>query len=229
MTSRVYFKPSLFKFLRELAANNRRDWFQANKDRFEQEVKLPALQFITEFGPYLQQISPSFLADPRPVGGSLFRIYRDVRFSANKDPYKTHAGIHFRHAAGKDAYTPGFYLHLAPRECFVGIGIWHPDNPTLKQIRDAIVAAPTVWRRMKNSQKFRDVYELAGDRLKRPPRGYDPEFALSEDLMWKDYTALAPLTQQQVTSGDFMDVFASRCRAGGPYVKFICEALGQPY
>ncbi|MFH1843473.1 MAG: DUF2461 domain-containing protein [bacterium] len=229
MASRVHFQPSLFKFLRDLARNNRRDWFQANRDRFEQEAKLPALNFITEFGPHLQRISKHFLADPRPAGGSLFRIYRDIRFSANKDPYKTHVGIHFRHAAGKDAYTPGFYLHLAPRECFVGIGIWHPDNATLKQIRDAIVAGPAGWRRVVQADGFRQTYQVAGDRLKRPPRGYDPEFPLVEDLMWKDYTALAPLTQKQVTAGDFMDEFAHCCRTGGPYVKFICRALGQPY
>lgn len=80
---------------------NTREWFAANEERFESDVKRPALQFIVDFGPHLHRISPHFRADPRPVGGSLFRIYRDVRFSRDQSPYKTHAGLHFRHEAGK--------------------------------------------------------------------------------------------------------------------------------
>ena len=106
---------------------------------YRAEVRDPMLDFIAAFGEPLAAISPHFRADPRPNGGSLFRIYRDTRFSKDKTPYKTNVGAHFRHTAGKDAHAPGFYLHLEPGACFAGCGVWHPDGPTLAGIRDTIV------------------------------------------------------------------------------------------
>ena len=110
-----HFGPELFEFLLDLRANNMREWFQENKGRYERHVKEPLLQFIEDFEPYLHSISEHFVADARANGGSMFRIYRDVRFSKDKTPYKTQAAVHFRHEAGKSAHAPGFYLHLAPR------------------------------------------------------------------------------------------------------------------
>ena len=224
-----HFSPALFKYLKDLRANNEREWFNANKDRFVDEVKRPALDFIVDFGSRLQKISPHFMSDPRPVGGSLFRIYRDVRFSKDKSPYKTHAGLHFRHLAGKDAYTPGFYLHLEPGASFVGVGLWHPDNPTLKLIRDAIVADPRKWEKAVGNLRFRKNFTVTGESLKRPPKGFDPEHPLVEVLKLKDFTAFTPLTQKQVTSAGFIDEFAAMCQGGGSLVRFICEALGQDF
>jgi len=106
--------PELFGFLEELKDNNDRTWFQANKSRYEEQVKSPLLAFIGGFDERLQRLSPHFVADPRPVGGSMFRIYRDVRFAKDKSPYKTAAGIHFRHERAKDVHAPGYYLHLEP-------------------------------------------------------------------------------------------------------------------
>jgi len=226
MTQNAYFSPDLFRFLHELKENNRRDWFKANKIRYEKEVKGPALRFITDFAPYLGKISKHFLADPRPVGGSLFRIYRDIRFAKNKEPYKTATGIHFRHEDGKDAHTPGYYLHLEPRNVFVGVGIWCPDNPTLKKIRDAIVADPKQWQRTITAKGFRDRYEMTGEKLKRPPYGYDSEHPLVEDLKWKSYTGFARLTQKDVTATDFPDRLFEVYQAGSPLVKFLCQAIG---
>ncbi|MBU8871757.1 MAG: DUF2461 domain-containing protein [Gemmatimonadales bacterium] len=227
--SQRHFTPALFRFLRELAAENTRDWFNANKDRYIRDLKEPSLNFIVDFGLPLQKISPHFRADPRPVGGSLFRIYRDVRFSKDKSPYKTHAGLHFRHEAGKTAYTPGFYLHLEPGQSFVGVGIWRPDNPTLKMIRDAIVADPAAWKKAIGGKTFTRRYRVTGDSLKRPPKGYDPDHPLIEILKLKDFTALAPITQKEITAAGFIDEFADLCQAGGPLVRFICRALGQAY
>jgi uncharacterized protein (TIGR02453 family) len=144
-----YFTPSLFTFLRELAENNNREWFQDNKSRYEQHVKDPALRLIADFGPRLKKISPHFRADPRAVGGSLFRIHRDTRFSKDKSPYKTHTGIQFRHELGKDAYAPGFYLHLEPGQVFCGVGSWHSGscttwraNPSSARPRESIPTIP---------------------------------------------------------------------------------------
>ncbi len=224
-----YFGPDLFRFLIDLKANNNREWFQSNKYRYEQDLKEPALAFIADFVPHLAKISPHFRSDPRTVGGSLFRIYRDVRFSKDKSPYKTHAGLHFRHEAGKTAYTPGFYLHLEPRGCFAGIGIWHPDGPTLKKIRERVAEQPKAWKNAVDDQAFAAQYTVEGESLKRPPKGFDPDHELVDVLKMKDFTGMAKLTQKEVTAIGFMDEFAKLCQAGGSLMRFICEALEQPY
>src|SRR5262245_16529190 len=114
----AYFKPALFKFLKDLAKNNNRPWFEENKARFERDVRDPLLSFIGDFASPLAKISKHYLADPRPSGGSMFRIYRDTRFAKDKSPYKTHVAAHFRHSAGKDVHAPGFYVHLEPGQVF---------------------------------------------------------------------------------------------------------------
>ncbi|MDH3744228.1 MAG: DUF2461 domain-containing protein [Acidobacteriota bacterium] len=220
-----HFQPALFKFLRELKENNNREWFEANKSRYEADVKERAQQFISDFGPRLAKISPHFNADPRPNRGSMFRIYRDVRFSKDKSPYKTAVGIQFRHKAGKDAHAPGFYLHLQPGALFVGVGIWRPDGPSLKRIRDAIVSDPAGWKRVKRGKPFRSYFELEGDTLKRPPKGYDPEHPLIDDLKRKDFIAGNHITQRQAVSPDFLDEFTTRCRGGAPFVRYLAKAV----
>src|ERR1700730_19099388 len=135
----AYFAPELFRFLARLKRNNKRDWFLAHQDEFEASVRQPALRFITDFASPLYGIAPHLNADPRPSRGSLFRIYRDVRFSADKKPYKTHVAARFPHVMGGDAHAPGFYIHLASGAVFFGVGIWHPDPATLSKIRDFIV------------------------------------------------------------------------------------------
>ena len=224
-----HFTPALFQFMRDLEGNNNRDWFAANKERYLADLRDPALDFVMDFGSRLLKISPSFLADPRPNGGALFRIYRDIRFSKDKRPYKDHTGLHFRHQAGKSAHTPGFYLHLQPGNCFVGVGLWRPDNPTLKLIRDSLVKDPGLWKKAVGGKKFREAFQVSGDSLKRPPKGYDADHPLIEVLKMKDFTAFAPLTQKQVMSPGFLDEFAGLCGTGGSLVKFVCEAIGQPY
>jgi len=226
MTQTPHFSPKLFGFLRDLAANNNREWFQANKERYEDTVREPARQFISDFGPHLEKVSPHFDADPRTVGGSLFRIYRDTRFAKDKTPYKTHTGIQFRHKAAKDVHAPGFYLHLAPSEIFFGAGIWHPDSATLKQIRSAIDSDPKRWKRAISGKRFLNAgYALAGDSLKRAPKGYDPEHPQIEDLRRKDFIAVTALTQRKVTSATFQKDLATLCRDGSSLVKFLCEAI----
>jgi uncharacterized protein (TIGR02453 family) len=228
-TTQSYFTPATFKFLNELAANNNRPWFEMNKQRYEDHVKEPALRFITDFGAQLKKISTHFRADPRPVGGSLFRIYRDIRFSKDKSPYKTAAGIHFRHFEKNEVHAPGFYLHIQPGEVFLGVGIWRPDPKTAARIREAIVAAPQGWSSVVKAKGFRDHFEMSGESYARPPKGIDPEHPLIEDLKRKDFIAVAELSDRSVTSPGFMNEFTALCRAGGGLNRFLCGALGIPY
>jgi uncharacterized protein (TIGR02453 family) len=223
------FSPDLFKFLTDLANNNEREWFQANKNRYDGSVKEPALDFIEEFAKPLAKISPHFEANARASGGSLFRIHRDTRFGADKTPYKHNTGLHFRHERAKDAHAPGFYLHLQPRQCFMGVGIWRPESKVAYQIREHIAANPAEWKKATRSAKFKGLYQLNGEALKRPPKGFDPEHKLVEDLKRKDFIAIAQLTQKQVTAANFQSDFAKMCRAGAPFMKFLCDALELKY
>ena len=228
-TRTAAFTPELFSFLSDLRENNDRDWFAANRARYEEHVLEPALAFVGAFAPRLEKISPHFVADARPSGGSLFRIHRDTRFSKDKSPYKTNLGLHFRHAHGKDVHAPGFYLHLAPGEVFAGGGIWHPDTPTATRIREAIVADAEGWRRTTRTGSFARAHALGGESLKRVPPWADADHPFSDDLKRKDFYGSTPLDEDEVTAPGFVDRYAQLCRDASPLVRFLCEALELPY
>ncbi len=228
-SEQTYFNRAFFRFLEDLKKNNQREWFQANKQRYEDEVRHPAQQFISDFGPQLHKISRHFLADPRASGGSMFRIYRDTRFAKDKSPYKTHVGIQFRHKQGKDVHAPGFYLHLESGGCFAGVGIWHPDGDSLSAIRAAIVEQPERWKRITRSKPFTETLELAGDSLKRAPKGYDPDDPMIEDLKRKDFIGVANFDAKTAGDPDFLTEYWKLCRKGSSLVEFLCEAVDVPF
>jgi uncharacterized protein (TIGR02453 family) len=218
------FEPALFAFLRELKANNQRDWFNANKRRYEADVKEPALAFVEDVGYRMPAVSSHLVADAR----SMFRIYRDTRFAKDKTPYKTHVGIYFRHARSDLADTAGVYVHLEPRHAFLGAGIWHPGSPALKRIRDAMVARPDAWRAA--VADVEPVWQLArGESLKRPPTGYGADHPLIEDLKRKSFAVTSPLTQRDVTGRGFLDECEARIAQARPFMAFLSAALGVDY
>ena len=219
------FSNRTFKFLKELDANNDRDWFTANKQRYEDDVREPARAFIRAMAPPLARFSKAFVVDDRKVGGSLMRVYRDTRFAKDKTPYKTNVGIQFRHEVGKDVHAPGVYFHVSPKECFVGVGLWHPESSSLAAIRAAIVESPTRWKRARDGKKFRARFDLAGTSLSRPPRGYNREERFIEDLMRKDHIAMANLTKKQVIGKGVLAVMADHLAVSKPYMKFLAAAL----
>jgi uncharacterized protein (TIGR02453 family) len=223
-----HFTPALFRFFRELAANNRREWFLTNKQRYEREVREPLLSFIANFAPRLKEISVQYVADPSSNGRSMFRIYRDVRFSTDKRPYKTHAAAQFRHMKGKDVHAPGYYLHLEPGYVFFAAGMWHPDPQSLTRVRDAIAGSPKRWRRAIGDSPFVATCTLQGDKLSRPPKGYDSKHPLIEDLKLKDFIAYprTNLRERDALSADFIDQFAGFCFAAAPLMRFLTEAVG---
>jgi uncharacterized protein (TIGR02453 family) len=223
------FSPELFAYLRDLRRHNRREWFLENKTRYEKAVKDPALQFIADFEPHLRKISPEFLAIPKAVGGSLFRIQRDVRFSKDKSPYKTHVGIRLLHRDAKNVHAPIFYLHLEPGGSFAGIGVWHPEPPTLEKIRQAIVDDPAAYKKAIGSAGFKKRFALEGDSLKRPPRGYDPEHPLVEELKRKDFVGACPLDEKDIVKPGFDRRLGEVFRDGAGFVRYLCQALSAPF
>src|SRR5205807_6149668 len=137
-------------------------------------------------------------------GGSMFRVHRDVRFSPDKSPYKTHAAARFAHTAGRDIHAPVYYFHLAPGEIFLAAGLWHPEPETLAKIRDTIVKQPQKWKRAVSDAAFKSHWDLGdGDKLTRPPKGYDPEHPMIEDLKRRSFAAGAELSEAEACSPQF--------------------------
>ncbi len=219
------FRSELYGFLIELSVNNNRDWFAENKGFYESAAKQPMLDFIEDFAPKLESISPHFRADAR----SLFRIYRDVRFGKDKRPYKTHLAAHFRHVLGRDVHAPGFYLHIEPGQVIAGGGIWRPDSDALVRIRKRIAKHPDEWYGIVRSPAFKRDFVLQGESLKRPPRGFDPEHECIEDLKRKDFIAVVEMDDNDVLQPDFVDRYAAVCRRMAEFNHFLCKALGVPF
>jgi uncharacterized protein (TIGR02453 family) len=220
-----YFTDDTWRFLRALARNNRREWFHAHKARYETHVQQPFLRLIADLAPPLAAISANYRADPRRTGGSLFRVQRDTRFANDKTPYKTWAGARLFHERSRQTATPVFYLHVQPGECFVGAGLWHPEAPALKRVREFLVDNPQAWLDATRSAAFRKRYTLGGDTLTRPPRGFDPAHPLIDDLKRKDFVASRAYTDDEMTARDLPRRIERDLRGLAPLVDYLCAAL----
>lgn len=223
------FDRSAVEFLVALTENNDRDWFKRHQPRYEAEVREPVRAFIRAMAPRLTKLSPHMVASDRKVGGSMMRPQRDTRFGADKTPYKTNVGVHFRHEAGKDVHAPGLYVHFDPAEVFVGVGMWHPEAAALAKIRAHIDEHPTAWKRACSARAFTEQLALSGDSLKRPPRGYTADHPLIEDLKRKDFIAIARLGHTDLFKPGFADAVDRRFRAGKGLMRFLCDAVELPF
>jgi uncharacterized protein (TIGR02453 family) len=229
MTDFEGFPLDFFRFFGELTANNNRDWFNDNKNRYYESVVNPISEFIVCMGQRLRKISKHYVADPKPHGGSMFRIYRDTRFSKDKTPYKTHAGVHFRHEAGKDAHAPGFYVHLGTEELYFGGGIWSPPSQKLNLIRNHIADNARSWARIANARKVGEVGGIKGDSLKRPPQGFDAQHVHIEDLKRKSFYVMTEAKRASARKPGFVDDVTVAFRRAAPLNRFICDAVELPF
>ena len=229
MTEFKGFPQDLFTFFEDLEKNNNRSWFNDNKARYYDSVVNPISEFVVCMRPRLKKISQHYVADPKPHGGSMFRIYRDTRFSKDKTPYKTHAAVQFRHEAGKNAHAPGFYVHLARDGLFFGAGIWTPPSPQLVKIRDFIADNARSWARVANASKVREVGGIKGDSLSRPPRGFDAEHVHIEDLKRKSFFVMTEADPYAALQPGFIDDVTVAFRRATPLNRFIASALDIPF
>ena len=220
-----YFSDKSFGFLRGLARNNNREWFLKHKHEYEAQVRAPFLRLLQDLQPDLAAISTQYRADPRPVNGSLFRIHRDTRFANDKTPYKTHAGARLFHQRHRELDTPSFYIHVQPGHCFVGAGLWHPEAPTLRRIRQFIADNPGAWRKAVHSPAFRRRFALGGESLLRPPRGFPPEHPLIEDLKRKSFVGSVALADETVLGPGLRRSIASALAGLAPLVDYLCASL----
>jgi uncharacterized protein (TIGR02453 family) len=238
-SSPIYFTSATFKFLRSLARNNNREWFAAHKHEYESHLRQPFLRLIGDLAEPLQKLGAQYVANPKPVGGSLFRIYRDTRFSGDKAPYKPWGGASFYHQATRGLArggagnsmmgrldAPVFYLHLQPGESFLGGGLWHPMPESVQRVRNYMVNNPASWKKATRSPAFRRMYgELGGESLSRPPRGYDPTHELIEDLKRKDFVCSAALDDEVLCGPGLMKQLIRHYSVAVPLVDWLCGAL----
>jgi uncharacterized protein (TIGR02453 family) len=222
----TYFSDTSFKFLRGLARHNDKTWFNDHKAQYEDHVRQPFLRLLTDLQPDLAAVSLHFRSEPKTVGGSLFRIYRDARFSNDKSPYKSWQGARLFHERHKQVPAPSFYLHLQPGECFVGAGLWHPEPDTQRRVRQFILDNPGSWKKAAHDAPFRRRFEFEeSEKLVRPPRGFPADFEFIEDLKHRNFVFWRSLDDATMTGPKLRQTVAADLKALGPFVDYLCAAL----
>ena len=225
------FPKDLLRFYAELIENNNREWFTKNKQRYKDVVVYPMCDFIEAMAPRLEAIAPMYIADARPHGGSMFRIYRDVRFSRDPKPYKEHLACQFRHQAGRDAHAPGYYVHIALDGVRFGGGIYLPPAPALRAIRRAIDENSKKWQAVKADPDFQDTFDgIRGDSLKRAPKGFSPDHPEIEDLKRKTLFITKPLSSvERITQPVFIEEVDDAFQKATPFMRFLTNAVELPF
>jgi len=222
----TYFSPASFKFLRGLARHNDKAWFEDHRADYEAHVRQPFLQLITDLQPALAEVSTHFRADPRGNGGSLFRIYRDARFSNDKSPYKTWQGARFFHERRREVPAPSFYLHLQPGESFVGAGLWHPEPDTQRKVRQFIFDNPGSWKAAAHAPQLRRRFDLEeSEKLVRAPRGFPADFEFLDDLKHRNWVMWRSLGDDDMTGPRLRQTVAADLATLGPFVDYLCASL----
>lgn len=216
------FAPTV-RFLADLAAHNDKAWFEANRARFDADVKAPAVRFVETMAPRLARRTPHLAAVAGGAGSSISRIHRDTRFSADKSPYKDWLGVHFFHTAGKEA--PGLHLRVSPDGAAVGVGVWQLEPAALAAVR-ARVADVDAWPPVRAALDA-GGFSFIGASLKRVPRGFPPDHPAAEDLRRQTFGAGAPV-DPALPDDAFADAVEAAWDRGWPLLAFLCDALDQP-
>ncbi len=226
------FTTSSLHFLRALAHNNKKPWFEAHRDDYEAHIRAPMRALIEEMDVRFARFAPELTGDPKR---SMFRIHRDIRFSKDKSPYKTHAACWFRHNAADhrvggdaEAGSAGLYFHLEPKKSFVGAGIWMPPRPALDKIRDSIADDPTQFGRIVESPAARRRFGGLDDEamLKRMPRGFSDTHPAARWLRYQSFTIGRQLSDQEALSSRLPDGLEKDFRLMVPLVRWLNGALG---
>lgn len=231
MTEFTGFTPAAQRFFRGLGRHNNKAWFEANRAGYETALREPMKALIEALDVRLAEFAPEIVGDPKR---SMFRINRDIRFSKDKSPYKTNAGIWFYHqragrGVGQDALGgAGFYFHLDGKSAFAGGGIWMPSRPTLSKIRDAIAAQPAGLRRIVEAPAFRRRFGAFHDEsmLTRVPRGFPPDHPAADWLRYQSFTVGRDVTAAQIASARLVNRLAADFEAALPLIRWLNRAIG---
>jgi len=218
-------------FFRQLARNNEKSWFEAHRDEYENEVRAPMRELIEELDVRFAEFAPEIGGDPKR---SMFRINRDIRFSKDKSPYKTHAAAWFHHrnaarsvGSEADAGSAGYYFHLEPGgKSMIGAGLWMPPRPQLNKLRSAIADDSAGFDQMVRSIPSRFDGLDDESTLKRMPRGYAEDHPAAKWLRYQSFTSGRTLTDAQATSSALVTLLATEFKALLPLVRWLNGALG---
>ncbi|RZL14161.1 MAG: DUF2461 domain-containing protein [Pedobacter sp.] len=215
-------KKKTLDFLEVLNENNNREWFAENKQLYE-EAKADLLVMIGQLIKELSAIDAHYSADTDPKK-ALMRIYRDVRFSKNKDPYKKNYGIAFD-VKGYGPNTPSYYLHLQPGNCFFGVGFWQPEPQILKMIREEIDYNASEFLTVINDDDFKKTYALSQeDKLKKAPKGYEIDHPQIELLKLKSFIAIYNLPDAEFFKPSIVNKLKTAFEIIQPFVLFLRKA-----
>ena len=222
----AYFSDKTFKFLRGLARHNERDWFHAHKPQYEAHVRQPYQRLLGDLQPTLAGISLHFRADPKIVGGSLFRIHRDTRYAHDKSPYKTWQGAKLFHERSRQLEAPSFHIHVQPGRCFVGAGLWHPEIANQRKVRQFIFDNPGGWQRAAHDPAFRKRYTLeSSDMLVRVPAGFPADFVHADDLRHRNFVMSRALDDVDVTGENLLRILEQALTELAPFMDYLCASL----
>jgi len=225
------FEPDALQFLADLAANNDRSWFKPRKPDYERLIKEPLEALCLALAERFNELRLPLVADPKR---SPFRIYRDVRFSKDKSPYKTAQGADFSWNDSRgDELRPrgavGGYFHLEPGNVFVGGGMWHPERARLAAFREKIDRDPSAVFRAIEDVRFRSVFgSVTGETLTRNPKGFPPDHPYSHLLRLKDVVFSRPLSDHDVMSAKLPSIIADDLNAARPVLLFLDQLAGAP-
>ncbi len=231
------FSPDALKFLRGLKRKNEKPWFEEHRAAYEHTVKNPLRQLAEELDIRFATLAPEFVAPPKRA---LFRIHRDVRFSKDKSPYKTHAALWVFHrdagrgvgrSIGEAHGGAGFYFHLEPGASLVAAGYWMPPRPALNIIREKLAEEPRAIAKLVNAPAFVKRFKGLSDdepgvRLTRVPRGFAPDHPAAEWLRFNSFTASRPLTDAEALSPKLVDAIMKDYAVLLPLVRWLNGALG---
>lgn len=234
MSAFTRFTPHALTFLRGLKRNNTKQWFEAHRAEYELHVLGPLRQLAEELDVRFARLAPEFIAPPRRA---LFRIHRDVRFSHDKSPYKTHAALWvFNRDAGRGVGREahggaGFYFHIEPGASLIAAGYWMPPRPALTRLRERIVEEQQSFERLVLAPAFKRRFEKLSDHdpgamLKRTPRGYAPDHPAARWLRYNTFTASRELTDAQVLSPRLVDNVMIDFALLLPFVRWLNWSLG---
>ena len=217
------FTSKTLAFLRALKRNNDREWFRARKADYEQHVRGPMVEVINHLATDFRRFAPEMMADPKV---SLFRIYRDTRFSEDKTPLKTNVAAHFPMRGLPKGSGAGLYFEVAPGWVWIGGGLYRPSSPDLTALREHIAATHPRLQRIVTARPFTVVLgKLEGDRLTRVPRGYSAEHPAADYLRYKQFLGFKEYDAAFATSARFYPDLLSAFRALVPLVRFLNEPL----